>query len=394
MPKDIDDICARPDRLPDLVTKPLAAPIFPSSVYACQSPDQASDLLVGQTAGFVYSRDGHPNAVMLAERCAELHGAEQAIVTGSGMAALSLALLALLEQGDHVVASRQLYGRSLVLFGEEASRLGIEVTWVDAGDVKKIAKVFTAKTRLLVVETIANPMLRVADLMLLSDLAHQHNARLLVDNTFASPAVCQPLQWGADLVMESLTKIMNGHSDVMLGLLCGRSDAWERIPQVHTTWGLFASPIDCWLAARGINTLGLRAARASENAMAVADMLNQRRDVVDVQYPGIKSHPDHEIAVRQFNGRFGNIVTFTMPGGRRAAEDFIRTTNETIPFCPSLGELVTTLSHPQSTSHRGLTPDQRRELGIADGTIRLSIGIETAAEVIRALDDALSFKSK
>ncbi|MDH3718373.1 MAG: aminotransferase class I/II-fold pyridoxal phosphate-dependent enzyme [Planctomycetota bacterium] len=395
MSDEVDALCARPHRVPELVTRPIAAPIFPATVFACDSPAQASQLLAGQTEGFVYSRDGHPNALMLAERCAELHGAQQAIVTGSGMGALGLALLSLLEQGDHIVASRQLYGRSIALFSSEASRLGIETSLVDTCDLQSTADAMTDRTRLLVTETIANPMLRVADIAALAELAGKHQAKLLVDNTFASPAICQPLAWGADLVMESITKIMNGHSDVMLGLLCGRTEAWQRVPMVHTTWGLFASPMDCWLAARGLSTLGLRAAKASENAAAVATMLSKPtvlsryRDLVQVSYPGLTSHPDHQLAARQFGDRYGNVVTFTLRGGRPVAERFIAAAADRIPFCPSLGELFTTLSHPASTSHRGLTPTERLTLGIEDGTIRLSVGCEPVAGILQSLDDAI-----
>jgi cystathionine beta-lyase/cystathionine gamma-synthase len=189
--------------------------------------------------------------------------------------------------------------------------------------------------------------------------------------------------------MESITKIMNGHSDVMLGLLCGRTKAWQRVPMVHTTWGLFASPIDCWLAARGLSTLGLRAAKASENAAAVATMLRNHHGPVQVSYPGLTSHPDHELAARQFGEHCGNMVTFTLRGGQPVAERFIATAADRIPFCPSLGELFTTLSHPASTSHRGLTHAERLALGIEDGTIRLSVGCEPLAEILQSLDDAI-----
>ena len=378
------------DQVPELVTRPLAAPIYPATVYCCDSPDQASQLLAGESAGFVYSRDGHPNAHMLAARCAELHAADRAAITGSGMSALALGLLTQLRQGDHVVVSHQLYGRSLTLFTAEAERIGVASTQADICDPLAVEAAFNDSTRLLVIETIANPMLRLADIAALADLAHARQAKLLVDNTFASPALCRPLELGADLVVESITKIMNGHSDVMLGLLCGTDDAWERVPSVHTTWGFFASPIDCWLAARGLATLGLRMERASANALVVAARLANDPAVAELYYPGLPSHRDYELAGRMLSGGFGNMLTFQLRGDRSVAERFIRAVAPVIPFCPSLGELTTTLSHPASTSHRALSETARAGLGITEGTIRLSVGIEPCDEIARALEEGLA----
>jgi len=389
MPHNIDDICPRPDRPPPGVNRPLASPLAPSSVYRCETPEEASALLAGELPGFVYSRDGHPNGAQVAARCAELHSAEQSTVTGSGMAALALALLSQLDAGDHVIASRALYGRSMRLFTLEAARLGITSSVVDTSDAAAVEASFTDRTRLVVVETISNPLLRVADIATLAEAAHARGAKLLVDNTFASPAVCRPLALGADLVMESVTKIMNGHSDVMLGWLGGRTELWSRVPDLQSTWGFFASPWDCWLGGRGLSTLHLRAERASQNALCVAQMLAQRSDLVDVSYPGLPSHPDHALARRQFGGLFGNMVTFTLPGGTAAARRLISAASETIPFCPSLGELCTTLSHPESTSHRTLPADVRSEQGITGGMIRLSAGIESAETILKNLVAAI-----
>ncbi|MEK6249027.1 MAG: aminotransferase class I/II-fold pyridoxal phosphate-dependent enzyme [Planctomycetales bacterium] len=375
----------------DKPTRPLASPIYPATVYCCDSPAQASRLLAGEVEGFIYSRDGHPNAQQLADQCAELHGARFATITGSGMAALSLALLSQLQSGDHVVVSHQLYGRSLALFTSEAERLGITATQVDSGDLSSVRAAVHEATRLVVVETIANPMLNVADIVGLSEIVHSQQARLLVDNTFASPAICRPLSLGADLVVESITKVMNGHSDVMLGLLCASSeDAWDRVPGTQTTWGYFASPMDCWLASRGMATLGLRVERAAANAEEVARWLVGQSQVERVCYPGLVDSSDHPLAARQLSGLFGNMVTIQLQGGLAAAERFISAVAQAIPFCPSLGELSTTLSHPQSTSHREFEQQQLQQLGITGGTIRLSIGIEPPAEITAALQAGLT----
>jgi cystathionine beta-lyase/cystathionine gamma-synthase len=239
------------------------------------------------------------------------------------------------------------------------------------------------------VETISNPQLRVCDLAALADAAHDYGARLLVDNTFAGPTVCRPLEFGADLVVESLTKIMSGHSDVLLGLLCGRRDAWPRVASAMSTWGWSASPFDCWLAARGLASLALRAERAGTNALAAANFLAGHSKTSAVQFPGLPNHPDHTLASRQFQGQFGSMVTFTLAGGRPAAEKFIAAARG-IPFCPSLGDISTTLSHPESTSHRSMPTADREAQGIFGGTIRLSLGVESAETIVAALEEGLA----
>ena len=386
----IDDVCPRPQRLPAQPTEPLATPIYLSSVYRCHDPAQAAALLAGELPGYVYSRDGHPNADLLAEKCRQLHGAQRAAITASGMGALAVAVLSQLTAGDHVVVSTQLYGRSQVLLTGELGRLGITSTLADTCDPAAVQSALTARTRLVVVETITNPLLRVSDIGRLSALAKAAGARLLVDNTLAGPAVCRPLEHGADLVLESLTKTMNGHSDVLLGLLCGHEDAWQRIPGVLSTWGLTSGPFDCWLAARGLETLALRIDRACANALAVAQHLaGSGTPVAAVHYPGLPDHPDHALARRQFSGGWGTLVAFTLRGGWKAAEAFLGSAGE-IPFCPSLGETCTTLSHPASTSHRGLTPAERQAIGIEDGTLRLSLGLERPATIMAWLDQGLA----
>ena len=282
-----DDLCPRSERLPAQATQPHAPPLYLSSVYECSDPAQADALLAGRAGGYVYARDGHPNADLLAAKCQQLHGTERAAMTGSGMGALAALVLSQLDPGDHLVVSNQLYGRSTTLLVGETGRLGINSTVVDTCDLKAVKQAFTPRTRLLVVETISNPLLRVADLAALADASHRAGAALVADNTFAGPAVCRPREFGADWIMESLTKSMNGHSDVVLGLLCGPADRWQRVPGVLSTWGLASAPFDCWLAMRGLGTLGVRAERACANALDVAHELTQSKAVEAVHYPGL-----------------------------------------------------------------------------------------------------------
>lgn len=375
--------------LPPQTTEPAAPPIYLASVYRCGSPDEAARTLAGEVSGYVYSRDGHPNADLLAEKCRELHGAQRATVCSSGMAALALAAVSYLERGQHAVVSNQLYGRSTQLFAAELPRLGVESTVVDTCDLAATAAAFRPETRLVVVEMITNPRLRVSDISALAELAHARGALLLVDNTFATPVLCRPLELGANLVVESLTKLMSGHSDVLLGLLCGSADEWPRVVSTQSTWGWSTSPFDCWLALRGLGTLALRAERAGENAFVAARLLESRQEVAQVDYPGLAAHPDQALAARQFAGRFGNMVTFHLKGGRQAAERFIAGARQ-IAFCPSLGDLSTTLSHPASTSHRSMSDAAREALGISFGAIRLSVGIESSEWVQAALAEGLN----
>jgi cystathionine beta-lyase/cystathionine gamma-synthase len=388
-----DDICPRPDEPVVSQTQPLAPAIYPTSVWRCASPDEADKLLGGGATGYVYQRDGHPNADMLAAKCRQLHGASSAAITSSGMAALALALLSQTKPGDRILVSRLVYGKTLQLLDVEGRRWGLNPEQFDPTDPASCRQALTGSAVLVVVETISNPCLRVVDLRFMAQAAQDLGAKLLVDNTFATPILCRPLEWGADLVMESITKMMNGHSDVMLGTLIGREDSWQQVPRVLSTWGLTSSPWDCWLSLRGLASLHLRMHRACENALHVARLLACHNAIRRVDYPGLESHPDHDLAARQLGGLFGSIVTFELQGGRAAADAFIAAATQ-IPFCPSLGEISTTLSHPESTSHRALSPAARAELGVTGGTIRLSCGVESAEFIEQSLRKALDLLNR
>lgn len=382
---------------------PSTPPIVPAAVYACESTDQAESLLGGQQPGYVYQRDGHPNADWLAEKCRRLHGADAAIMTASGMAALSSVLLAHVQSGDHMVISNQLYGRSTMVFGSEAKRLGIHVSEVDITDLSAVEAALSSQPRLLLTETISNPLTRIANLPALANLAQKQSTLLVVDNTFATPLGCRPLELGADLVVESVSKLMNGHGDLMLGLIAGKQSAWNRIPQTVAAWGFASSPFDCWLAERGLATLGLRVPRACENAQTVAEFLMNHPAVDEVIYPGLAQHPDHLLAQEWMlaerehpdHVRFGHILSFHLHGDAKTVDRLIQAT-QTLEFCPSLGEVRTTLSHPASTSHRSMLETEREKLGIRSGTVRLSLGIESAdwlVEQLRIALDSLDLKA-
>ncbi len=369
-------------------TKPHAAPLVLASVWECESPAQADAILGKSQAGYVYQRDGHPNGDALAAQLNQLEGAEAGIVTSSGMAALSAGILAQVGAGDKIVFAKRLYGKTHVL-GAELTRLGITVVVADLQDAAAAKAAITSEIKLVLVETIANPLLEVADIGFLADLCHAVGAKLMVDNTFASPPVCRPLSLGADLVMESLTKTLNGHSDVILGYIGGTVAAFGKTAALVSTLGMSASPFDCWLAQRGLATSQLRIERGCENALVAAQFLLKQPTVSGVCYPGLATHPDHALAQRQLSLPYGTMVTFHLKGGRIAADQFIESAKR-IPFCPSLGELNTTLSHPETTSHRGITAESRKQLGIDSGTIRLSVGTEASQIVCEMLAEGLA----
>ncbi len=368
---------------------PLTPPLYTSAVYRLPDLDALDRILDGQESGFIYARDAHPNARRLSELLAEVEGAKWAITTSSGMAAISALVLANVERGRRVVASHRLYGRTTQLFQQELPRLGVQTSFVDTSDLEETKKALQEPAALLFVETISNPLLRVADLPALARLAHDANCQLVVDNTFATPILIRPLELGADYVMESVTKMIGGHSDVTLGMACGNNDKRAEIAQVSSIWGFSSSPFDCWLTERGLETLALRMKAACANAAALAEWLPSRPGVARVVYPGCTDHPDRELAARILSGGFGNMLCFDLAGGREAVNRFMRQAPN-IPFSPSLGHTTTTCSHPATTSHRYVDSAEKQRQGITDGLIRLSVGIEELSKIQDELEKGLS----
>jgi cystathionine gamma-synthase len=370
-------------------TTPLVTPIYQSSVYTIPDLDALDAIMNDGEPGFIYARDAHPNARQLAQQLAKIEAAEWGVITGSGMAAISAIVLATMQQGQRILASNRLYGRTVQLFTQELARFGIATEYVDANDLAAVEAGLKKKPRLLFVETMSNPLVRVVDIAALAELAHDHGALLVVDNTFATPVLTRPMELGADFVMESLTKMIAGHSDVTLGFL-GANDA-DMLPAINTVvsiWGLASNPFDCWLAERGLETLELRMNAASDNAAKLADWLAEQPGVERVWYPGRPDHPDHELASRALRGAFGNMLCFDLAGGRNAVNRFIHAAPG-IPFSPSLGHCSTTLSHPASTSHRYVSGAEKKRQGITDGLVRLSVGVEPLERILAEMAKGL-----
>lgn len=378
---------------PEGVSHPLATPLSPSVVFTAEDPDALDAIYGGQAEGFTYAREGHPNATALAARIGALEGAEGGVMTGSGMAAVTAALLGVLSAGDHVVGADQLYGRSLRLMGEDLPRFGIATSLADVTDVASVEAALRPETRMILIEIISNPTIRVADFDAIARLAKERGLLLAVDNTFTTPRAFQPLERGADIVIQSVTKLLSGHSDTTLGYVAARDPELQaRIEVLAVTMGLTASPFDCWLAERGLFTFEMRYDRAEANAAALADHLADLPGVTRVLYPTRNDHPDHNHAAALLGGRGSHMVSFEIEGDRAAANALVRAARG-LAFAPTLGDIGTTLSHPNSSSHRGLTPEARAAIGISEGFFRLSVGCEPpetlCAELTRGVEAAL-----
>ena len=370
---------------PEGDSHPLGTPIYPSVVYTADDPDALDAIYGGEADGFTYAREGHPNATALAARIGVLEGAEGGLITGSGMAAVTAALLGVLRSGDHIVGGDQLYGRSLRLMGEDLPRFGIATSLADATDAPAVEAAIRPETRMILIEIISNPTIRVADFNAIARIARERGILLAVDNTFTTPRAFQPLEQGADIVIHSVTKLLAGHSDATLGYVAARDpEVQARIEALAVTMGLTASPFDCWLAERGLFSFEMRYDRAEANARAVADHLAALPGVRRVLYPTRHDHPDHNHAQALLGGRGSHMVSFEIDGGRAEANALVRAARG-LAFAPTLGDIGTTLSHPLSSSHRGLSPEAASLIGLSEGFFRLSIGCEAADDLCEEL---------
>ena len=374
---------------PESASRPVVTPLSPSVVYASEGPDALDAQYEGRAPGYAYAREGHPNWTVLSDKLAWMEGAAAGVVTGSGMAAIGAVFLSELTAGDHVVAGDQLYGRSLRLLRHELPRMGVEVTFADPTDGAAFAAALRPETRLVLVEVVSNPTIRVADMAAIEAACRDAGVPLAVDNTFTTPALFQPLARGAAYTIHSVTKLLAGHSDATLGWV-GTRDAERagRLTDVAVSWGMTPSPFDCWLAERGLHSFDLRLARAQSNAAALADRLAELPGVEAVLYPTRPDHPDHNRAMALLGCRGGNMVSFRLAGGRAAVTRFVEAAAN-IPFAPTLGDVATTVSHPPSSSHRGLTAEERADLGITEGFLRVSVGIEDEALLLREVTAAV-----
>ncbi len=373
------------------VSRPVVTPIQPSVVYASPSIEVLHAQYEGRAVGYTYAREGHPNAELLARKIDMLEGAEGGMILGSGMAAVTAAIMGLMGAGDHIVGGNQLYGRSLRLMHQDLARFGIATSLADPTNVDAMRAAIRPETKMILVEVISNPTLRVADMVGIVALAREKGVMLAVDNTFTTPVAYRPLVEGADIVIHSVTKLLAGHSDVTLGYVAARDPkAMKAIYDFAVTVGMTPAPQECWLAERGLYTFPLRFEKAQANAGVLADWLADHPKVGRVLYPGRADHPDAGLIGPLLGKTFGNMLSFELVEKTEAAADRLVKGAPDLPFAPTLGDVGTTLSHPASSSHRGLTKEGRAALGISDGFFRVSVGIEDVALLIADFEAGLA----
>lgn len=374
---------------PDHETGALVSPMFLTSTFVF-TPEKMERYMAGDKEGiYTYGRSRNPTQNMFQEKIASLEGGEMALATASGMAAISTALLGTVHAGDHIIACKTVYGGTHALFTSIFPELNIDVTFLPEMTKEALDAAKRPNTKAVYVETVLNPTLEVLDLQPVFDWARENKIRSFVDNTFTTPYLYRPIEHGADVVLHSTTKYVNGHGDHIGGAIVCDAVYHEKLrSSVYQEFGPVPSPFACWLGLRGLKTLHLRMRAHCENAMKLAQWLEQHPKVVSVAYPGLKSHPQHDVAVRQFENGFGGMVGFCVKGGIREAQKVINAMQMAY-YAVSLGDLDTLVEQPATMTHGKMGPEARKAMGIEDSYIRLSVGVEDVDDIIADIDNAL-----
>ncbi|MDH5460100.1 MAG: PLP-dependent aspartate aminotransferase family protein, partial [Candidatus Bathyarchaeota archaeon] len=372
---------------PDPLTGSVSVPIYETSTFVFKSAEQGAARFAGTEEGYIYTRLGNPTIKALEKNVAELENGEDARACASGMAAIHTAVTSIVKKNDHVVATDCLYGGTLKLFSDILPKFGIEFTLVDSSNVANVEAAIKENTKLIFVETPANPTLKLTDLQAVSEIAKEHDVTTMVDNTFMSPYFQRPLELGTDIVVHSLTKYLSGHSDLVGGIIIGSNPFFKTLDPLLKNTGATLGPFEAWLTLRGIKTLPVRMERHNENAIKVAEFLETRPKIKKVYYPGLKSHPQHELARRQMSG-FGGILSFELKGGLEAGRKLMNSVKLCL-LAVSLGAVETLIQHPASMTHAIVPKEERLKAGITDSLVRISIGIEDVTDIIQDLKQAL-----
>jgi cystathionine beta-lyase len=368
----------------DPQTGAISVPIYQTSTFVQEAP--------GVNKGYDYARSGNPTRATLEELIAKLEKGSTGIAFGSGLAAID-AIVKLLQSGDEILAVDDIYGGAFRLFTNVYEKFGITVNYVDTSDAEKVFHAITPKTKLIWLETPTNPTLKISDIEAIASIAKANRCLLCVDNTFASPALQQPIPLGADIVIHSATKYLGGHSDLIAGLVVAKDpEIGAKIKYIQNACGAILGPFDSWLVIRGIETLYLRVKQHCASALLVAEWLEQHPAVDTVFYPGLLSHPNHEIAKKQSKG-FGGIVSFTLKNDTEEAAVRFVTRTKLFKLAESLGGIKSLLSHPANMTHKSIPPERRKAAGVSDSLIRLSIGLEEAEDLINDLEQAFAAAS-
>lgn len=363
-------------------------PIYQTSTFKFDNAEHGAACFAGESNGYIYTRIGNPTINALETLLAELEGGFGGIATSSGMAAVNTVYGAMLAQGDHVVSSAAVYGPSRVVLETYYKKYGVESTFVNTANFEEVKNAIRPETKLLYIETPANPTMEITDLEACCKLAHQHGITVAVDNTFCSPYLQRPIEMGADIVLHSLTKFINGHADIVGGVVVAKDEAlYKKLRPIMVTLGFNMDPHQAYLVIRGVKTLSIRIDRAQESAMKLASYLENHPKVAWVKYPGLESHPQHELAKRQMDG-FGSMISFELKGGLEAGRVMMNSVQMAI-LAVSLGGVETLIQHPASMTHSKVSAEGKLKAGITDGLVRYSVGIEDVDDLMADLEQAL-----
>ena len=364
-------------------------PIYQTSTFAFKNAQHGADCFAGKSDGFIYTRIGNPTTKAFEDAMAELENGFGGTATSSGMSAVSSVYMALLGAGKHIVCSASVYGPSRSVLERDFSRYGVEMTFIDTSDLSQIENAIKENTTVLYIETPTNPTMQLTDLVEASKIAHKHNVTVVVDNTFSSPYLQKPLDLGCDVVLHSVTKYINGHADIVGGVIIAKEEAMhKRIRAQMVYLGGNMDPHQAFLTHRGLKTLSIRMEKAEENAMKVAEFLEAHQKVEWVLYPGLKSHPQHELAKRQMSG-FSSMISFGLKGGLEAGR-IVMDNVHLAALAVSLGGVESLIQHPASMTHASMSKEAREQADITDGLVRFSVGIENVEDIIEDLDQAMA----
>lgn len=369
-----------------LASNPETAPIYLTTAFNVEDLDDLQDRY--DQKGFCYNRNRNPNRSALIELMTYLEKGDNSVICSSGMAAISTAVLSLVKSGDHILSDQTLYGETIDIFSKVLSEFGVSVTYVDFTKLAEVESAIQKNTKVLYTETIANPMITVVDIDAVAEIAHAGGAVLVVDNTFMTSVGMRPLEHGADLVVNSLTKFANGHSDAVCGSITGKRELIDKAYHLQVLIGSTADPFTSWLVQRGIRTMALRLEKQMANAEKLAKALEESPYVQKVNYPGLKSHPQHELAARMFKNGYGGMLSIVLPDDKKKLNAFMQRLN-LAHYAMTLGGYRTTLSHPVMSSHYDVPEETRKKMGITFGMLRISVGIENGDELVEDFLQAL-----
>lgn len=372
---------------PDPLTGSVSVPIYETSTFVFKSAEEGAARFAGTDEGYIYTRLGNPTVRALEKNLAELENGESARACSSGMAAINTTVMSIVKKGDHVVSTDCLYGGTSKLFFGILSKFGIEFTLVDSSDAANVEDAIKEDTKLIYIETPANPTLKLTDIRKVSEISEKHAIPTMVDNTFMSPYFQRPIELGAQIVVHSLTKYLSGHSDVIGGIIIGSNSFLKSLDTTLKNTGATMGPFDAWLTLRGIKTLPLRMEKHNENAIKIAEFLESHPKIEKVYYPGLRSHPQHELAKMQMSG-FGGMVCFDVKGGLESGRKLMNSV-KLCTLAVSLGAVETLIQHPASMTHAVVPKEERLKTGITDSLVRLSVGIENIEDIIDDLKQSL-----